>query len=372
MDKRIILAVAGSGKTYHICNELDPAKRNLIIAFTNQNITNIKGELIKIYGDIPKNTRVMTFAKFVYNFYLLPYESLIQEQFLVTNLISDGVYMLDSPPMRLKKKNGETFPNRNYVKQEKFGHYAKFINKFKYRYYVDKFSKLVLKTKKLDQKGTDNVGFFFDKLYIDEFQDFREDDYRLLEKLIKRFNRVLLVGDYYQHSVNGKNNSGKPINKNMNYSEYKALLDKLGLDVDNISLSKSKRCPANVCDFVSNKLSISIESDSKFAGEGDVIFIQNCEKAISILRDSTIKKLVFNGADKYRFEAINWGYSKGDTYSNTCIILTSDFENIEKDDAKCKSESTLNKLYVALTRTKGNVYMLKKSIFDQIKEDYLQ
>ncbi|EGN2726423.1 TPA: hypothetical protein RF507_001095, partial [Listeria monocytogenes] len=133
-----------------------------------------------------------------------------------------------------------------------------------------------------------------------------------------------------------------------------------------------KRCPANVCNYVSNKLSISIESDSEFAGDGDVIFIQNCEEARNILSDSTIEKLIFSGANKYSFEAINWGYSKGDTYKNTCIILTGNFENIENTDVKYKADSTLNKLYVALTRTKGNVYMLKKSIFDQIKKDYIQ
>ncbi|EAD4890068.1 hypothetical protein Q810_15625, partial [Listeria monocytogenes] len=184
MDKRIILAVAGSGKTYHICNELKPLKRNLIIAFTNQNIKNIKDELIKIHGDIPKNTRVMTFSKFIYNFYLLPYESLIQEQFFATDFNSDGVYMADSPVRRLKNSKGKEYTNPNYIKQEEFEHFVKFISKYKYRYYVDKFSKLVLKTKDLYKKGTDNVSFFFDKLYIDEFQDFREDDYRLLEKLI--------------------------------------------------------------------------------------------------------------------------------------------------------------------------------------------
>lgn len=41
MDKRVILAVAGAGKTYHICHDLNPNNRNLIIAYTNQNVKNI-------------------------------------------------------------------------------------------------------------------------------------------------------------------------------------------------------------------------------------------------------------------------------------------------------------------------------------------
>ena len=48
MDKKLILAVAGSGKTYEICNQLDENKRNLILAYTNENINNIYKELLKI------------------------------------------------------------------------------------------------------------------------------------------------------------------------------------------------------------------------------------------------------------------------------------------------------------------------------------
>ena len=45
MAKTVILAVAGAGKTYHICHNIDPAKRNLILAFTHENINNIQKEL---------------------------------------------------------------------------------------------------------------------------------------------------------------------------------------------------------------------------------------------------------------------------------------------------------------------------------------
>ena len=47
MDKRVILAVAGSGKTYYICNNINENSRNIIIAYTNQNIKNIINELTK-------------------------------------------------------------------------------------------------------------------------------------------------------------------------------------------------------------------------------------------------------------------------------------------------------------------------------------
>ena len=36
MAKRVILAVAGAGKNYHICNTIDQTKRNLILAYTTE------------------------------------------------------------------------------------------------------------------------------------------------------------------------------------------------------------------------------------------------------------------------------------------------------------------------------------------------
>ena len=35
MAKRVILAVAGAGKTYRICHEMQPEQKNLIVAFTH-------------------------------------------------------------------------------------------------------------------------------------------------------------------------------------------------------------------------------------------------------------------------------------------------------------------------------------------------
>ena len=52
MAKRVILAVAGAGKTYHICHSIDPNKKNLILGFTHENIHNIMDELIDAYGQV--------------------------------------------------------------------------------------------------------------------------------------------------------------------------------------------------------------------------------------------------------------------------------------------------------------------------------
>ena len=63
MAKRVILAVAGAGKTYHICHTIDPNKRNLILAFTHENIYNIQKELCDAHGHMPEQTTTIAAHK---------------------------------------------------------------------------------------------------------------------------------------------------------------------------------------------------------------------------------------------------------------------------------------------------------------------
>lgn len=104
MAKRVILAVAGAGKTYHICHEIDPQKRNLILAFTHENIHNIQKELYDAYKCMPELTTVATFDSFVYHELILPYEPSIGEHFGQPGFVSCGICMIDPPPQRIKTK----------------------------------------------------------------------------------------------------------------------------------------------------------------------------------------------------------------------------------------------------------------------------
>ncbi|MFQ6975314.1 MAG: UvrD-helicase domain-containing protein [Streptococcus salivarius] len=75
MDKRIVLASAGSGKTYYIANSFSDDDRVFLITFTNQNANNIREEIKKRYlGNIPENVKISTFDSFVYNHLIRPFE----------------------------------------------------------------------------------------------------------------------------------------------------------------------------------------------------------------------------------------------------------------------------------------------------------
>ena len=115
------------------------------------------------------------------------------------------------------------------------------------------------------------------------------------------------------------------------------------------------------------KFNIEIYADND--NKGNVIFLENNDKIKEIIENDKIIKLVESESKNYKFNCINWGYSKGDTYSDICVILTGRYENL-KEENNIQYNSSINKIYVALTRTKGNLYIIQKSKFDCIKPNY--
>ena len=371
MAKRVILAVAGAGKTYHICHTIDPDKRNLILAFTHENIYNIQKELCDAYGHIPEQTTVSTFDSFVYHQLILPYEPSIAEYFGFPEFVSRGICMIDPPPKTIKNSQGKPFSNPKYKAKDKLAHYVT----TKGQYYCATISELVLQVRKnresLLKRVTERLNFFYDCVLIDEFQDFREYDYELIIALAKHLNDVVLVGDYYQHSVSATNNSGKPFKKksnNVSYDSFVAELQQFGFEVDMTTLDKSRRCSAEICDYIRAKLRVNITSIGEHSGS--VLWVDN--DPIPVLDNDQITKLVFQEAANYKFPALNWSYSKGDTVNSACVILTDGLDNLDSDkfNPEKLKISTLNKLYVAMTRSRGDLYLMKSSTFKKIKYLY--
>lgn len=371
MAKRVMLAVAGAGKTYHICHSIDPAKRNLVLAFTHENVFNIQRELIDAFGAIPEFTTVSTFDSFVYHNLILPYEPSIGAHFGCDQFVSKGITVIDPPPQRLESSSGNMIPNKRYYAKDKLRHYVD----GGLRYYCATLSELALQVKcgktALVTRAASRLNHFYDKVSIDEFQDYRKHDYDLILKLSKVLNSVTLVGDYYQHSVSGQNNSGKPFVKGkteIGYQEFLGKLRREGFEIDEITLNESRRCSPAVCSFVSEKLGIKITSSGTC--EGEVIWIE--ENPDVILSDDRITKLVYRDSDRYTFRSVNWSYSKGDTMNSTCVVLTEGFERLSEEDFSLKgmSRATINRLYVALTRSRGNVYLIRASLFKTVRDRY--
>ena len=65
MDRRLILAVAGSGKTTYLINALNLKQRFLIVTYTDNNVKNIRQRIINNFGYVPHNITLMSYFQFL-------------------------------------------------------------------------------------------------------------------------------------------------------------------------------------------------------------------------------------------------------------------------------------------------------------------
>lgn len=58
---------------------------------------NIEKEVIDKFGEIPKETKILTFDSFLYRYFIRPYELLIFENFKIERFETKGVDILHTP-----------------------------------------------------------------------------------------------------------------------------------------------------------------------------------------------------------------------------------------------------------------------------------
>ncbi len=336
MDKKVIFSVAGSGKTRTIIDSLDETKLTLIITYTNANYENIRLRVIKKFGYWPKNITLTTYFSFLYSFCSLP--------FLQSALGLSGVTFSQKADFYIKKDN-----KRHY------------LNKFN-KAYSNRLAKLLLETS-LVVKVCKRLSKYYECLCIDEIQDFAANDFNFLKELFKSEMSILCVGDFYQHTFDTGNDG--PVNKNLykDYQKYQSHFLKSGLLVDTTSLNKSWRCPQEVCDFVTDKLGITINSKRDSTGSVETVLDKN--KLKILFEDDRIVKLFWEKSYQYSCHSNNWGKSKGlDHYQDVCIVLTNVASKALVNNKMSElSETTKSKLYVACTRASRNLYLVPDDLF---------
>jgi DNA helicase-2/ATP-dependent DNA helicase PcrA len=331
MDKRIILAVAGSGKTSFIVKNLSLEKRALIITYTNANIKNIERKIVKQFGYIPKNITILTYFSFLYSFCFKP-------------LLA---FKFDPEGVNFK-------PNLNrFAKMQDSSYFLDTHN----RLYSNRIAKLIIK-ENIESQVIARIERYFDELYIDEIQDFGGNDFNLLSILTQTNLKILFVGDFYQYTYD-TSRDGK-INSTLHddYEAYKRKFEDMGLIIDTDTLIKSWRCSSDVCKFVRDKLGINIYP--KIEISTDLIEISNQDDADEIFNDNSIVKLFLQEHYKYKTFSNNWALSKGeDHYNDVCVILNDKtYKHYINNTLKELPPMTKNKLYVACTRARGRLFFV--------------
>lgn len=340
MDKRVIFAVAGSGKTTYIINSLDLEKKSIIVTYTNNNYINLKARIIKKFGFVPMNIKLYTYYSFLHSFCYKP--------FLSDKLKTKGI-------------NYE-IPFNKFSKKSDLDHYTDEFG----RLYSSRISKLLIERGLVDEINN-RLSKYFDNIFIDEIQDFAGNDFNLLKELIKANVNILFVGDFFQHTFDTSRDG--VINKNLhkNFANYKLEFKKAGLIIDTTTLNKSWRCSPTICKYISINLGIELESHK--TEETNIIIISTKEEAIEVHSNSEIVKLFYQEHYKYNCYSRNWGDSKGeDRYFDVCVVLNKTTnEKFQKSKLNELASTTTNKLYVALSRTKNNLYLMPEELIKHIK-----
>ena len=342
MDKTLILAVAGAGKTTEIINNIKKDDKTLIITYTENNYNILKNNIIKKFKGIPDNIKIYTYFTFLYRFCFLP----LKKGFKVK-----GLDFNSNPNKYIKAKDINYYYNRVSKKM-----YHNRLAKICSDYFIDDIIKRIEK--------------YFNYIYIDEIQDFASHDFNLLLNLTKANCNILLVGDFYQHTFDTSRDGN--VNSNL-YNDYDNYINKIknsdsNIKVDTVNFLKSKRCSKQVCEFITEYLKIKIES---YNNHDSIIREIDDENAIEkIANDDNIVKLFYQNSKKYDMKnKDNWGNSKGNTYINTCVVLNKNsYEKYKKHKLNELPSSTKNKLYVALSRATNDVYIINEKYLDKYKK----
>lgn len=209
---------------------------------------------------------------------------------------------------------------------------------------------------------------YFNWIMFDEVQDIDGRDFNFLIKLCESNNNYLMVGDYFQHTFATSHDGN--VNKNLyhdNMQKYINKFSKKGINANTSILSGSYRCSPKICDFIKNKLKINIASKNN-NNEYCWSFIDSYDKIKEINEDVKIVKLHYKNSSKYGIYHYNWGDVKGiDSYSNVCVVLYKGaFEKFKNNTLHLLKTTAKNRLYVALTRAKENVYLIEENELEKL------
>lgn len=338
MDKKLILAVAGSGKTRLLIEALDLERRFLLITYTENNTRNLRTRISRRFGFMPPNISVQSYFTFLHSSCFRPY--------LMRQMRSRGITFEDPTPYS---------NSRSLHEDERYLDGAR-------RAYHCRMAK-ALEIKGLIPELRERVSRYYDAFLVDEVQDFDGHDFDFLLSLSAAPVQLQLVGDFYQHTFPTSRDGNKNSGLYSDLEKYRERFQAAGIVVDEASLKQSHRCGPEVCRFIREKIGIQIVSASAAAvqvradlDEIEATRLFHCPKTI---------KLFYKEHDQFKCFSENWGASKGmDDFQDVCVVMTKDaWKGLKKNGLMDLVPQTRNKLYVACSRARGNLFLVPSEMF---------
>lgn len=370
MTKELLIACAGAGKTTKIVTEAihltNSGKKVLVITYTHNN----QKELIKKFTELKGIRRDLFIVKGWYTFILediiRPYQRCIfQKRITGINLNSHNPH----------KRNGYNIPNRAEKIRNNYNP-AHFLTS-KYKAHTEFISKLACRIISESKVNiSERLESIYDRIYLDETQDFAGWDFDLFKHLVKSKKlEIHALGDFRQTIYHTSTTPKIPFKSSDKLKAY----EKMGFKVRN--LNECWRSIESICEF----------ADTIHSGEGYVsttskvdkekIPIHHSIKYISpdnldhyvsqynplILRNSSNSGAIL---ENYK-NLMTFGESKGLSADHVVVHPTQPILKFLKGEPNPFGDSTTeiskNKFYVAVTRARYSVaFIVSDPFFDSM------
>lgn len=353
-NNNVIMAAAGSGKTWGICNEViskvkKTRKKILIVTYTNKGIESIFNEYQKQnYGVIDSKVAIKTWFQFLLSDLIKPYQSSILGTFNTINSIDFS----------------SVYGKINYNKRGTPKHYIS-SNRDILSNTASEFA--IDSNNKTKGKVIARLEEVYSYIYIDEVQDLAGEDLSLLEMLFASKINIICVGDYKQSTFTTHNTKKNKKISGTNIIDYFVNLDKKNI-IKLIYNKNSRRFNTEICKFsneifgdaITNIETIMIEKK-----ENDGVYLI-CSSDLPLYHDTykpiVLKYDINTKIDKY--DSFNFGQCKGMTFHRVVIFPNGPYTNFLKKGVPLSSPS---KYYVAATRAKYSIAFVVDKIFENRK-----
>jgi DNA helicase II / ATP-dependent DNA helicase PcrA len=337
---RLVIASAGSGKTQLIVDGAGTSSDGCVVitTFTEANEAEIRRRLVERFGCIPPHVTVQTWYSFLIQHGAKPFQG---------GIITHEIRGLLLAEARSAQYIPETDTKRHYFTGDGL-------------IYSDKLAKFVLKCDGATGGAVlDRLSRVYQRIYVDEVQDFAGHDLDVLMSLLGTSMIVTLVGDPRQ-AVYATSKAAK--NKGIRGSKLVEFFTnaELRIDVDVDSLAVNHRSVQPICDL-SNQLYPDlpqVSSGQSRSTDHDGIFLVGTSDIDSYLRAHRPVQLRYKSNSKGirdGYSTYNFGLSKGMQFDRALVFPTNDMVKWLSDHSHILADETRAKFYVALTRARFSV-----------------
>ena len=413
----LVVAAAGSGKTFtiaakinYLVNELEVDPKNILcISFTNESVNDMK----RVFNNNNLDIDVMTFHKFSMSIlykenYRISFTSLLP--YLVTEYLENIIYFdrLGTLYDDYIKDNSINKEYLIYIIKSSFCYEDKLLLIIIFKIYIiyeEELSSLgMLDFDDLIMRAIDKVDYMkyfkYKYIIIDEYQDTSFIRYRLIKRIIDRFDiNLMCVGDDFQsiYKFNGCDielftnfkkyfNDSKVLKLKYTYRNPKDVVNISSRFIMKNNYQIKKRLISNK--YVDNSINVVFYKDLYSAY---IKVIEELDNIMILGRNNDDINMINNGDYNYKDKSIRYltiHKSKGLEEDNVIIINLLDnnnslpskikeydiFKYIKKRD-KYLFEEERRLFYVAITRCRKKVFLFtkknKESIFvKELIKDY--